>query len=133
VLALVWAENGLSVISSSLGFLLVALACGTFVICALSPALPFSRVAVPGAAFLATMAYSIYLTHKLPLHWIQLAVAKYPVPAMVAYAMALISVLGIGSILFFVVERPFLRLRELEVFGKTKGNRQNSGPAASVK
>jgi peptidoglycan/LPS O-acetylase OafA/YrhL len=135
VLALFWAENGLTVVSSSLGFSLVAAACGAFLICALSPRLPFSKRAIPGASFLATIAYSVYLTHKLPIHWIEQAVAGRSLPAVVSYLLAMSFALLIGFLLFFVVERPFLRLRERKkatLPKKVGWNRQNSGTAASV-
>ena len=112
ILAMVWAENGLGIISSALGFNLVAVACGIFLICVLSPRLPFSRLAMPGAAFLATVAYSIYLTHKLAIHWIQKTAAERGWSPILAYVVAMSLVLFVGSILFFSVERPFLRLRE---------------------
>jgi peptidoglycan/LPS O-acetylase OafA/YrhL len=112
VLALSWAENGLSMVSSALGFNLVAVACGFFLICTVSPGLPFSRVAVPGAAFLATIAYSVYLTHKLPIHWVQQVAAERGWSPVLAYPSAMLFVLLMGSLLFFSVERPFLRLRE---------------------
>jgi peptidoglycan/LPS O-acetylase OafA/YrhL len=112
VVALFLAENGLSVASSALGFFLVALGMGTFLLCAVSPALPFSRVAIPGAAFIATVAYSVYLTHKLPIHEIDRLRTDHSLPAVIAYLIMLAAVLVLGSGLFFAVERPFLRMRE---------------------
>lgn len=122
VVALIWAEDGLSIVSSGLGFSLVAAACGTFLICALSPSLPFTRVAVPGAKFLATVAYSVYLTHKLPIHWVDSVAAALSFPRAAGYLLAMASVLLLGSLLFFLVERPFLRLRERQVLSKNRSN-----------
>jgi peptidoglycan/LPS O-acetylase OafA/YrhL len=112
VIALIMAEDGLSIVSSAFGFFLVALGMGTFLICAVSPQSPFSRAAIPGAAFLATMAYSVYLSHKLAIHWIENFGAVYSIPAMAAYLLMLMSILLIGSALFFAVERPFLKVRQ---------------------
>ncbi len=110
--ALILAENGLTVLSSSLGFFLVATASGLFLICALSPRLPFATVPVPGAAFLATIAYSLYLTHKVPIHWVEVFARARSLSPILAYALAMTLALLIGVLLFVFVERPFLRLRE---------------------
>lgn len=112
VIALVLAEDGLSIASCSLGFFLVAIGMGTFLICAVSPRLPLSRVAIPGAAFLATTAYSVYLTHKLPIHWIQDAQSAHAIAVAPAYLVMLMSILIVGSAMFFAVERPSLKLRQ---------------------
>ena len=112
VVALILAENGLSILSSALGFSLIAIGVGTFLVCAVSPHLPLSRVPIPGAAFVATMAYSIYLSHKLPIHWIEQICAAHSVPFVLAYLLMLGSILMIGAALFFAVERPFLQVRQ---------------------
>jgi peptidoglycan/LPS O-acetylase OafA/YrhL len=110
--ALILSEDGLSVVSSAFGFGLVAIGMGTFLICAVSPHLPLSRVPIPGAAFLATVAYSVYLSHKLPIHWIQQICAAHSVPPALAYLLMLGAILIIGSALFFAVERPILQVRQ---------------------
>ena len=112
VVALILAENGLSVISSALGFSLVAIGMGTFLVCAVSPNLPLSRVPVPGAAFVATVAYSVYLSHKLPIHWIEQTCTAHSVPFALSYLLMLGAILIIGSTLFLAVERPFLQVRQ---------------------
>ncbi|MDQ2823860.1 MAG: acyltransferase [Verrucomicrobiota bacterium] len=112
VIALALAEDGLSIASSAFGFSLIAMGMGAFLICALSPRLPLSRVALPGAAFLATVAYSIYLSHKLVIHEIQQVCTAHSVAPVLAYLMVMASILVIGSMLFFAVERPFLKVRQ---------------------
>jgi peptidoglycan/LPS O-acetylase OafA/YrhL len=112
VLALLWAEEGLTVLSSALGFSLVAAASGIFLICALSPRLPFARAAVPGSAFLASIAYSLYLTHKIPIHWVKEFASARSLSPLLGYVLAMVLAVLAGIILFLVVERPFLRLRE---------------------
>jgi peptidoglycan/LPS O-acetylase OafA/YrhL len=64
ILALALAENTLSIASAASGFPLIALGFSALLICAVSPELPLSRVAIPGAAFVATVAYSVYLSHN---------------------------------------------------------------------
>jgi peptidoglycan/LPS O-acetylase OafA/YrhL len=114
VLALGLAEDTLSIISCALGFPLIALGFSALLICAVSPELPFSRVAIPGAAFLATVAYSVYLSHKLMIHWTLGFGAAHSIPetSVTGYLLMLFSILVAGSALFFAVERPFLQMRQ---------------------
>ena len=104
-------------------FPLIALGMATLLVCAVSPRLPFRRVRIPGAAFIASIAYSAYLIQKLVIH----AVAEYCLPRLnemaagTTHQIAMISaaaligvqlcVYAAATILFFVVERPFLQLR----------------------
>jgi peptidoglycan/LPS O-acetylase OafA/YrhL len=113
-LALFLAEDGLSIASSVFGFFLVAAGCGIFLICAVSPRVSISRVAIPGATFLATMAYSIYLSHKLAIHWVEdlCAARAIGTDSIAAYLLMTAAIVILGSALFFAVERPFLKMRE---------------------
>jgi len=49
-------------------FPLLAISMAVLLICALSPRLPLRRIAIPGAAFIASIAYSAYLVQKLVIH-----------------------------------------------------------------
>ncbi|WP_127169484.1 acyltransferase [Xanthomonas sp. BRIP62415] len=68
---------------------------------------------VPGAAWLAAISYSLYLTHKAVFHltqgWFGPALEGRGVLAFAVYG--LVAVLG-GALLHYVVERPFLQLRD---------------------
>jgi peptidoglycan/LPS O-acetylase OafA/YrhL len=85
----------------SLGLAFVVLGC----------AAPGQR-AVPGAAFIATVSYSLYLSHKQALHlmksWQGETLGAHPWLAVAAYGTA---TLLYGLLLHFAVERPFLALR----------------------
>jgi peptidoglycan/LPS O-acetylase OafA/YrhL len=67
---------------------------------------------VPGAAPLAALAYSLYLTHKSVAHathqMLPVWTAQADWRAVCIYSVAC---LGAASLLYFGVERPFLRLR----------------------
>jgi peptidoglycan/LPS O-acetylase OafA/YrhL len=128
VVALILAEDSLNIISSSLGFFLVALGCGAFLVCAVSPQLPLSRVAIPGAAFLATVAYSIYLSHKLAIHWIDDVCLAHSINSgsVAAYLLMIVAIFLLGLALFFVVERPFLKIREKRHKGTSEKRRMTS-------
>jgi peptidoglycan/LPS O-acetylase OafA/YrhL len=94
-------------------FPLIALGMAALLVCAVSPSLPFRRVVIPGAAFLASIAYSVYLSHKLVIHFVLQLCARYAIPLTSIWALLLVEALiyAIGAILFFSVERPFLQLR----------------------
>ena len=71
------------------------------------------RYPVPGAGALAAGAYSLYLTHKAVFHAVQLAAPLLPPPLQAAaFVFALLGALGVGAALYWLVERPFLKLRD---------------------
>ena len=99
-------------------FPLIALGMAAFLVCAVSPRLPLQRVALPGTAFIASIAYSVYLIHKLAIHWVDGVCKAYDLTPTSALAilMVLVAIALIGTILFFSVERPFLQLRQKRAF-----------------
>jgi peptidoglycan/LPS O-acetylase OafA/YrhL len=64
------------------------------------------------ARALATAAYSLYLTHKMVFHAVQMSALHWPGLQQFALAGALIAALEAGAVLYWSVERPFLKLRE---------------------
>src|SRR6201987_567764 len=58
----------LTVVACVWQFPLIAVGMAALLVCAVSPRLPFRRVAIPGAAFIASIAYSAYLIQKLVIH-----------------------------------------------------------------
>lgn len=94
-------------------FPLIAFGMAAFLVCAVSPRLPLERIAVPGAAFLASIAYSVYLSHKLLIHFALQLCARYQIALTSLPALLLVHLLIYlaGAILFLAVERPFLLLR----------------------
>src|SRR5213083_1307408 len=94
-------------------FPLLAIAMTVLLICAVSPRLPLRRVAIPGAAFVASIAYSAYLVQKLVIHGViefcrAHAIDPKTAPALIGVELC---VYAAATILFFTVERPFLQLR----------------------
>jgi peptidoglycan/LPS O-acetylase OafA/YrhL len=96
---------------------LIAIGFGTFLISAISPELALSRVPIPGAAFFATVAYSIYLSHKLAIHWIEGVCTAHSIPLTSIPTLLILfaAITLLGAILFFAVERPFLQLRQRRI------------------
>jgi len=82
-------------------------------VCAVSPRLPLRRVAIPGAAFIASIAYSAYLVQKLVIHFVaQFCATLNIAPTSIAALIGVqVCVFAVATILFLIVERPFLQLR----------------------
>jgi peptidoglycan/LPS O-acetylase OafA/YrhL len=94
-------------------FPLVAVGMAAFLVCAVSPRLPLCRVAIPGAAFIASIAYSAYLIQKLVINGAEQFCANHNIDLTCALALLGVElcVYVVATILFLTVERPFLQLR----------------------
>ena len=95
------------------GFPFLSFSIGLVVIAASDDRSILARYPVPGAGALAAGAYSLYLTHKAVFHAVQVAAPQLP-PLLqaVAFPLALLGALGVGAALHWLVERPFLKLRD---------------------
>lgn len=94
-------------------FPLIAVGMAALLVCSVSPRSLLSRRRIPGAAFIASIAYSAYLIQKLVIHFVVQFLADHNIsltsaPALVGVQ---ICILAAATILFFAVERPFLQLR----------------------
>jgi peptidoglycan/LPS O-acetylase OafA/YrhL len=95
------------------GFPLLSGSIGLVVISASDVRSILGRYRIPGAGALAAGAYSLYLTHKSVFHAVQLARPGLPTWLQgVALPLALLAALGVGAALHWLVERPFLKLRD---------------------
>jgi peptidoglycan/LPS O-acetylase OafA/YrhL len=103
----------LTVAASIWQFPLIALGMAALLVCALSPRLPLRRVAIPGAAFVASIAYSAYLIQKLVIHFVAQFCSSHNIALTSVPALLLVEVCVYAgaTALFFAVERPFLQLR----------------------
>ena len=94
-------------------FPLLAVSMALIVAAAVSPKSLLDRIRVPGAGAIATITFSLYLSHKMT--W---QVVRTRLPDLVAgggwwaFAVYATAALGVGTALYFLVERPFLRMRE---------------------
>ncbi len=95
-------------------FPLIALGMAGLLICAQSPHLIFRRIKIPGAAFIASIAYSAYLIQKLVIHAIEQFCSSHNIQltSVLALVGVELCVYAAGTLLFFSVERPFLQLRK---------------------
>jgi peptidoglycan/LPS O-acetylase OafA/YrhL len=94
-------------------FPLLATGMAALLICALSTRLPLRRVAIPGAAFIASIAFSAYLVQKLVIHGVAELCQAHGIDTKSAVALigVQLGVYAAATVLFFTVERPFLQLR----------------------
>lgn len=94
-------------------FPILAFGFAALLVCAVSPRSFLSRVRIPGAAFIASIAYSAYLVQKLVIHAVSQFCLSHDIPLTSAFALigVEICVYVAATILFFAIERPFLQLR----------------------
>jgi peptidoglycan/LPS O-acetylase OafA/YrhL len=104
----------LTVVACVWQFPLIAIGMAALLICTVSPRLPFRRVAIPGAAFIASIAYSAYLIQKLAIHAFGQFCSSHNIQPTSALALVGVElcVYAAATLLFFIVERPFLQLRK---------------------
>jgi peptidoglycan/LPS O-acetylase OafA/YrhL len=106
-------DTGAAAWSSVMGFPLLAVGLALWLPAAADVRCWFGRLRVPGAEWVATLAFSLYLTHKSVAHlvhdaWPNLMEAR-DWRCVVVYS---VSCLGVGAMLYYGVERPFLKLRD---------------------
>jgi len=103
----------ITLVAAVLEFPLIALGMAALLVCAVSPRLPFRRVRIPGVAFIASVAYSAYLVQKLVIHFAEQWCSNHSInlDSAVAVIVVQVCVYAAATILFFVIERPFLQLR----------------------
>ncbi len=94
-------------------FPLIAVGMAALLVCAVSPRLPLCRVAIPGAAFIASIAYSAYLIQKLVINGVEQFCSSHNIQPTSAFALIGVEIVvyAAAALLFFAVERPFLQLR----------------------
>jgi peptidoglycan/LPS O-acetylase OafA/YrhL len=95
------------------GYPLLAGSAALLVVAASDKQSLMGRYAIPGAQALATGAYSLYLTHKMVYHAVQ-ELGRHWSAALQSLELAggLLAALLVGSVLYWTVERPFLKLRD---------------------
>src|SRR5206468_8579853 len=95
------------------GFPLLAWSIALIVVAASDSRSALGRRRVPGAAALATGAYSLYLSHKAVFHATAAALRDMPAPIQnFGFAIAILAASAVGAALYWIVERPFLKLRD---------------------
>ncbi len=101
--------------ANTVGWPLLSIGLGALVVDASAPATLswLGRWRVPGAAWVAAMSYSLYLSHKLVFHAMAGAMADQPqIQGGALFAVYALATLAAGAALHCAVERPFLRWRD---------------------
>jgi peptidoglycan/LPS O-acetylase OafA/YrhL len=109
-----------SLAGSLFGFPILSVGLGLLLASGVSANGVLARVRIPGAATLAMLAYSLYLTHKAVMHLDRLLLADWlPLKGITGLAIYGASSCAVAVALYLLVERPFLRFRERLLPGRS--------------
>ena len=99
--------------ANTIGWPLLSFGFGLLVFAGADAASFIGRWRVPGVGWLAAISYSLYLSHKIAFHVVQLALAPLMRGSgLLLFAAYALATLLLGAALHHLVERPFLRLRD---------------------
>ncbi|MGD0648283.1 MAG: acyltransferase [Acidobacteriaceae bacterium] len=102
-----------SAVGNVIGFPLMAIAMAMLVMAAADRRSWFGRVRVPGARLVATLAYSLYLTHKEIAHLDELWLPKVmDARDWKTVCVLVLSCVAAAGLMYVAIERPFLALRD---------------------
>ncbi|AMP05661.1 acyltransferase family protein [Collimonas pratensis] len=97
---------------SGFGYSLLALAFALLVAAALSPVSFLQRWRIPGAAQLAAWSYAIYLVHKPLAMIVHKLLRGAGINGLAEASLIIVLSIGAGWLLYLLVERPFMKLRD---------------------
>ncbi|HEY9134033.1 MAG TPA: acyltransferase [Dyella sp.] len=102
-------------IATSVGYPLLSVGLALLVCAGAGTRSWLGRCRVPGARWLALASYSLYLSHKAVYHLVQQGLAQYApqLHGWAAFACYAVATLAGGALLHYLVERPFLRVRDI--------------------
>ena len=102
-----------------LGFPLLSFGLGLITASAMSTDGWLARIRVPGAEFVATLAFSLYLTHKPVAHFLMERFPAVTAPhGPASWALYAVGCFVVAIVLHYAVERTFMRLRDATLTGK---------------
>jgi peptidoglycan/LPS O-acetylase OafA/YrhL len=107
-------KDALSYNTTVYGYPLVAVTYGVMVLGALSPSSVLYKYPLRLSAFIAATSYSVYLTHKPVVSMMHkyMAAHKIEFSDSATFWLAVATSAIAGCLLYYVVERPFLKLRD---------------------
>lgn len=112
-LSMVLFEDKLGVLTTVVGYPLLAVAMGLLVAASASSTSLMARLRVPGAQWLAMISYSLYLTHKAAFKWVQSWLPAWcHDERLLTFVIYAVTAMAAGAMLHYFVERPFLALRD---------------------
>ena len=111
-LALCLFRDRTGLLANALGWPLLSFGFGLLVFAGADQRSLIGRWRVPGAGWLAAISYSLYLSHKIAFHVVQVTFgAQLQGHGLLAFATYALVVLLLGTALHYLVERPFLQWR----------------------
>ena len=110
VLAFTLTAQRVGLLANSIGLPVLSIALGLLVFAAAERDNWIGRRQVPGAGWIAAISYSLYLSHKLAMHAVGVAIDGR-IHGITAFAMYALAILAAGAVLHYAVERPGLHLR----------------------
>lgn len=113
VLAAFLCADQLSFPASVWGFPVVSLGYGLLVAGAVSPSSIFYRVQLQAVAWIARLSYGAYLVHKFVIFRVQLLLEGFGLPggSNITFVICLLATFAAAWLLYRLVEKPFLHLR----------------------
>jgi len=101
-------------LANTFGWPLLSLGFGLFVIAGSTQKSLIGRWRIPGATWVAAISYSLYLSHKIAFHLVEIALKPHlGLHTMLTFTLYAAATLLLGAALYYGVERPFLRWRDL--------------------
>jgi peptidoglycan/LPS O-acetylase OafA/YrhL len=107
--------HGYGFFETAAGYSLNAIAFAFLVVAALSPNSWLARIRIPGAYHLALWSYSTYLSHKPVQIVLARSLKPFNLPSPALASIILITALLVGSLLYYLVEAPFMAWRDRSV------------------
>jgi peptidoglycan/LPS O-acetylase OafA/YrhL len=106
-------EDLISYTNAVYGLPMISIAYGFIVLAAISPTCILYKVKSRVTFILATISYSVYLSHKLLFHILRSGIGDLglELPPNLVFLVCLILAIIIGLVLHLLVEKPFLNLR----------------------
>ena len=118
-------ENFISYSTAIFGFPLISFAYGIIVVAAISPTCVLYRYKSRFTFIVATLSYSIYLTHKQLYYLSKILIEKLEIEITEIWTFWIciaIAIIG-GFILHLIIEKPFLKLRNRILIQQIKKQR----------
>ncbi|HTV85454.1 MAG TPA: acyltransferase [Dyella sp.] len=124
-------QDILTFAACTVGFPILSFGLALLVAAAASPDGALARIRLPGIRWIATISYSLYLCHKavLKLAWTHLPDALSHRGTLTFMCCAL-AAFAAAALLHYLVERPFLRLRDRGQWKATALRAREAGDAA---
>jgi len=112
-LALWLFRDRVGLLGNSIGWPVLSFGLGMLVFAGAGEKSVIGRWRIPGAGWIAAISYSLYLSHKMAFHVVEtLFGAQLQGRGVWAFACYALAALLAGAMLYYTIERPFLRLRE---------------------